>query len=107
MLNFGEYITIADAVLITVVSITIVFLILTLIAVIIAGIGHLLKGDEKKVEAPKITKNKPIVETNTSSIDLSEIEKDENKLVAMFIATIDANDNDENATYKVTSIKEI
>ncbi len=105
MFNFGEYITVTDAVYITTVSITIVFSILILIALVISGFKNVFKEDTNT--KPNITA--PVQNNNVqkSIVNLNELVSDEDKLVATLVATIAANENDEDEIYKVTKINEI
>lgn len=110
MSNFEEYISIGDALFISVISIATVFIILIMIALIISLIGKLLK-EEKSATVAKVTQAPvapvaPIAPTQPK-VDLSEIVNDEHKRIAVMVATIAANDNDQDKKYKITSIKEI
>lgn len=105
---FGEYITIPEALFITVISITIVFCILLLIAFAIMSFKYIFKEKEiKPYNNKEVSKN--LNETNIQKqiVNLDEIEKDENKLVAIMVATIDANKNEEDKKYKVVNIREL
>ncbi len=108
MLEFGEYITIADALLLSVVSISIVFAVLALIAIIINCIGKLMQKKESTV-APVTTviNNTQKNEMASTKVNLSDVKKDEQSLIAVLVASIDANKNDEDKKYKVSSIREI
>lgn len=105
MFNFGEYITVTDAVYITTVSITIVFSILILIALVISGFKNVFKEDTNT--KPNITATVQNNNVQKSIVNLNELVSDEDKLVATLVATIAANENDEDKIYKVTKINEI
>ncbi len=101
MFDFGEYITVLDSIYITVVAITIVFTTLILIALVVGAFKKIFKEDT----STKI----PVVQNNVQNtiVNLDELVNDENKLVATLVATIAANENDEDKIYRVTKIKEI
>ncbi len=101
---FGEYLSITEAFLLSIISISIVFSILLIIALIILSFKYIFK--EKEVESVAIEKQLPVKKIE-KVINLNEIEKDENKMVALLVASIASNDSDENKKFKVTSIKEI
>ncbi len=107
MLNFGDYLTISETLLISAISIAVVFVVLSLIAVIISLIGKTLK--EEKVQATEETKVQTLsqIKKNQTKVDLNAVVNDKYKLVAMLVAAVAANENDEDANYKITSIKGI
>lgn len=96
------YITFFDAILVTIICITIVFLML----VVIMGLVMLLKfvapkEAKKAVEAPK-----PVVKAEPKKQLKIEDIKDEDMMVAALVATIDYHD-ETNEDVRVVSIKEI
>lgn len=108
MLEFGEYLTLGDALVVSAISIIVVFAVLTLIAFIISLIGKTVKSEKPVAEQS----NKASLPTKVNKeiqqrVDLSAVVKDEHKLVAMIVATIAANEKDEDKKYKITSIREI
>ncbi len=106
-MNFGEYISIGETLFISAVAISVVFAVLALIAVIISLIGKIV--GEKKPEVAttnnKVTQN--AVAQVQPKVDLSSVVKDEHKLVATLVATMEANTMDKDVKYKITSIREI
>ncbi|MFV0440011.1 MAG: OadG family transporter subunit [Lachnospirales bacterium] len=105
---FGEYITVGDALLVTAISITIVFFILLLIALAIYCFKFIPKEEVKAVAkkvAPKTANSNTVA--NVSKVDLEEVAKDENKVVAMLVATMEANTEETDKKYKVVSIREV
>ncbi len=107
-MHFSEIITLNDALLISLISITTVFAILILISLIISLIGKMLK-EEKKPAAPvaSATQTQQVVQQPTAKVDLSSVVKDEHKRVALLVATMEANTNDEDKKYQITSIREV
>ncbi len=105
MFDFGEYITVMDSVYITVVAITIVFTTLILIALIVSAFKNVFKEETKVNNTAKaeVTQNN----VQKTIVNLDELVSDENKLVATMVATIAANENDEDKIYRVTKINEI
>ncbi len=106
MLNFGEYLTITDALFISAVSIAVVFAVLSLIAVIITSVGKILKEEKPIDNAPKVS-NQVKGQQSQSRVDLSAVVNDEHKLIATMVATIEANQTYKDVKYKITNIKEI
>ncbi len=110
MLNFGEYLTIAEALTVSILSIAIVFAILALIAVIITFCGKIIGGMENKNTVPVVANSAPVVANNVpaaTKVDLSSVVNDEQKRIAMLVATIEANNNDDDMAFRVVSIKEV
>ncbi len=109
MLEFSEYLSLGDAIFITVVSITIVFAILALIAVIISSFTYIFKEEQAtKAKSKSQTKTVPVADTKVvNKVNLDDVAKDENMMAALLVASIEANKNDENIKYRVASIKEI
>ncbi len=108
-MHFGNQLTLSDALLLSLISIIVVFAVLAVISLIISFLGKVLK-EEKPVAAPVNTPAKaaqPVAQTNAPSVDLKSIVSDEHKLVATLVATMEANTNDEDKKYKITSIREI
>ncbi len=100
---YGDVITLGDALFITVFSITIVFCILLMIAFCIMQFKHIFKEEVKPANIAKATKA-----TVTAPVfNIKEIENDEDKMVAVMVATINSNENDEDKIYKVTNVKQI
>ena len=101
---FGNsVISLGDSIFITVVSMGIVFFILVLISAILSAFKFI--PAEKKVEVAETKKSvaAPVVENRFRPEDI----KDENMLVAMMVASIEASKNNENAYIRVKSIKEL
>ncbi len=107
MLHFDNYITLGDALLITLISLVVVFVVLGAIALIITFLGKVFQEQPKQVAETVATK--PVVQqaTATTRVNLNEVMSDEHKRIAALVATIAANENDEDVKYRVTSIKEI
>ncbi len=107
-MHFGNQLTFADSLFLSLISIIVVFAVLALISLIISLVGKMLQ-EEKPVAAPVNTQAKaaPVAQTNAPSVDLKSIVSDEHKLVATLVATMEANTNDEDKKYKITSIREI
>ncbi len=100
---FGDYITLTDSLFITVLSITIVFVILLLIALAITSFKYIFK------EETTIKNEEPLKKDDALKkiVNLDDVVKDENMLVATLVASIESNNNDEDKKYRVLSIKEI
>ncbi len=100
---YGEYITIGDALFITVLSISIVFSILLIIAFAIMSFKYIFKVEEKKIVAQAPQQSV----ATTPTFNIKDIENDEDKIVAVMVATMEANNEDKDKIYKVSSVKEI
>ncbi len=108
MIHFEEYITLADSLVITGVSLAVVFVVLTVIALIITFLGKVLEEKPKEVATNVVTPTNAPVQTNVApKVDMSQVMNDEHKRIATLVATIAANENEENVKYRVNSIKEI
>ncbi len=106
-MHFGNQLTFADALLLSLISIIVVFAVLVLISVIITILGKVVQ-EEKSVTTPvNNTPAKPVQQASAPSVDLKSVVNDEHKLVATIVATMEANTNDEDKKYKITSIREI
>ncbi len=104
---FSEYLKVSEALLLSFISITIVFCILLIIAFMIMSFKYIFKVEEKKANTAVASQQAPVINNTQQIVNLDEIEKDENKLVALLVASIASNENDEDKKYRVTNIKEI
>lgn len=109
---YGANITLFDSLVITVLSLGIVFAILSIIAFILSQFKHISKDAVKTIES-KNSKNVVVKEKiktqegqKLDKIDSNSI-TDENMIVAMLIATIEASEEIDGAYVKVRSIKEL
>ncbi len=103
---YSDIITLSDALFITVLSITIVFCILLLIAFCIMSFKYIFKEENiKSQQKPQATKKVNVAQT--PAFDIKTIENDEDKMVAVMVATINSNENDEDKIYRVTNVREI
>ncbi|MCJ8342764.1 MAG: OadG family protein [Cetobacterium sp.] len=102
---FGNsVISLGDSIFITVVSMAIVFFILVVISAVLSTFKYIpAEKKEVKPETKKPVAPTPVVEKRFSPEDI----KDENMLVAMMVASIEAAKNNENAYIRVKSIKEL
>ncbi len=109
MFNFDGAFTFADALSVSLVSITVVFIVLILIALIVSLLGKLLQEAKPVAVETKATinANTNAVARTTNVVNLGEIMNDEHKRIATLVATIAANENDEDKKYRVVSVKEI
>ncbi len=105
MLKFESYLTLSDALLVSIVSIVTVFVILAFIAVIISAIGKFMQ--KEKPVTPQVAPTKTVQITQVEKVNLDEIKNDEYKLVATIVASIEANKNDEDVKYRIVKIKEL
>ncbi len=112
MIHFEKNITVTDALLVTLISLAVVFTVLIVIALIVSALGKVLK-EEKPVAAttkPVATKASPrttVTASPVKAVNLSEVMNDEHKRIATLVATMAANENDEDKKYRVVSIREI
>lgn len=102
---FGDNITLVKALEITIVSMFIVFFILSILSYVLSLFKFIPK--EKK-EISKNTRNIKKIENESKKekFDPSKI-NDEKMLIAMMVATIEASGEDKNSTVRVIGIKEI
>ncbi len=84
-MHFSEFLTLSDALLLSLISIITVFAILTLISLIISLVGKVLQ--EEKKPAKPVTSAAPVQQAvqPTTRVDLSSVVKDEHKLVATLV----------------------
>ncbi len=106
-MHFNNVLTFGDALLLSFISILVVFAILTLISLIITLIGKVLKEEKKPAQVPTAAPVQQAQQTQQPKVDLASVVNDEHKRVALLVASIEANQNDEDKKYKITSIKEI
>ncbi len=110
MFEFEKYLTFSQALFVSFVSILVVFSILLLIALIVSGLGKILKDEKPVAAAPKAV-SKPVAPTTApvvnKAVNLGEVMSDEHKKIAALVATIAANESNKDAKYRVVSIKEI
>lgn len=98
----AKYITLADAGLIAVICIAIVFLMLLLLCFIVSAFKYLPK---KKVQVKKEVPTAPVVKAPQKAFTMDDI-KDEDMMVAALVATIDYH-NETNEDVRVVSVKQI
>ncbi len=103
---FGEYITILESLYIMLVSITIVFGTLVVIALILYSFKFIFK-EEDTSKKDNNTKKIEVKKEKRTFVNMEELVEDEEKLVASIVCTIEANKEDEDKTYKITNIREI
>lgn len=100
---FGNEITISEALIISVVAITIVFIILLLIALAITSFKYIFKEDVSTTAFSKvIVKDEKI----KNVFDITKIVKEE-EIVALIVATIESNIDCEDKKYKIVSFREV
>lgn len=102
---FKGILSLGDSLFITVIAMTIVFFILILIASILGLFKYI--PQEKVLANNNLTKeNNSEISNETKKFNPDDI-KDENMIVAMLVASIEAANEDENAYIRVRNIKEI
>lgn len=95
-------ITVVDGLVVSLVAMSIVFLILLIIMICLKLLGYLKKFDKP---TPKMTTNK--VETRQQTKEVHKLDvNDEDMVVACLVATIEAN-NDLGCNMRVVSVKQI
>ena len=100
----AKYITLADAGIVALVCIAIVFLMLVLLCLIVSAFKYLPKKEEKKETVVK-SQPQPIVSAPQKAFTMDDI-KDEDMMVAALVATIDYY-NETKEDVRVVSVKQI
>lgn len=100
----GEYITINESLLIMVLAISVVFSILSLIALIVHSFKYVFKEENKTKKIENVKKENISINNNSG---IEDAVKSEESIVASIVASIDANKNDEDKIYKIVSIKQL
>ena len=104
---FGDNITLINALEITVISMFIVFFILSILSYVLSLFKFIPQEKEKKEIAKKVEPKREVEkEIKREKFDPSTI-KDESMLVAMMVATIEASGEEKNSTVRVVGIREI
>lgn len=96
-------ITLTEALFVTAISMTIVFLVLILISFILSLFKYIPSEKEVKKQQPVVVKP---AEENKKKMSPEDI-KDEKMLAAVTVAVIEAAGEDDNAYVRVKSIREI
>ncbi len=99
----AKYITLADAGIVALVCIAIVFLMLVLLCLIVSLFKYLPKKNENKKET--VAKPLPVVSAPQKAFTMADI-KDEDMMVAALVATIDYH-NETKEDVRVVSVKQI
>ena len=99
----AKYIDLADAGIIAIVCIAIVFLMLILLCLIVKGFKFIPQKKEAKPEP--VAKPQPVVSAPQKAFTMADI-KDEDMMVAALVATIDYH-NETNEDVRVVSVKQI
>lgn len=102
---FKGTLSLGDSLFITVIAMAIVFFILILIASIL-GLFKYIPQEEIVTKNNEVKENNPKDAIKNKKFNPDEI-KDENMIIAMLVASIDAANEDENAYIRVRNIKEI
>ncbi|MDO5088210.1 MAG: OadG family protein [Leptotrichiaceae bacterium] len=97
-------ITLTEALFVTAISMTVVFLVLILISFILSLFKYIPSEKEVKKQQPAVVK--PVVEENKKKMSPEDI-KDDKMLAAVTVAVIEAAGEDDNAYVRVKSIREI
>ena len=100
----AKYITLADAGIVALVCIAIVFLMLVLLCLIVSAFKYLPKKEEKKETVAK-SQPQPVVSAPQKAFTMDDI-KDEDMMVAALVATIDYH-NETKEDVRVVSVKQI
>lgn len=100
----AKYITLADAGVVALVCIAIVFLMLVLLCLIVSAFKYLPKKEEKKETVAK-SQPQPVVSAPQKAFTMDDI-KDEDMMVAALVATIDYH-NETKEDVRVVSVKQI
>ncbi len=100
----AKYITLADAGVVALVCIAIVFLMLVLLCLIVSAFKYLPKKEEKKETVVK-SQPQPVVSAPQKAFTMDDI-KDEDMMVAALVATIDYH-NETKEDVRVVSVKQI
>lgn len=104
---FGDNITLINALEITVISMFIVFFILSILSYVLSLFKFIPQEKENKETAKKVEPKREVEkEIKREKFDPSTI-KDESMLVAMMVATIEASGEEKNSTVRVVGIREI
>lgn len=101
---YAKYINYADAGIISLVCISIVFLMLALLWGIVAMFKYIAPKEETKVAAPKAAQA-PVVSAPRKAFTMEDI-KDEDMMAAALVATIDYH-NETGENVRVVSVKQI
>ena len=92
----------------SVVSMAIVFVTLYGISLVLGAFEKIFEEKEASVTEKKTkveTKSAPVATANTISYE--EIEKDEDMLVAVIVASMEAAKENKNTNYKVTNVRQV
>lgn len=105
---FGDNITIVKALEITIISMSIVFFILSILSYVLSLFKFIPQENQKKDDIEKNTEkqDKIVRSIKKEKFDISKI-KDEKMLIAMMVATIEASNEEKNSTVRVIGIREI
>lgn len=106
---FGENITVFQSWQLTAIAMGIVFVLLLLVQILVDFLGRF--SSKFLVEAKKTVPVKPRETVSSAktekALDIKELTDDKDKLVAAFVASIEASKNNTDIRYKVVNVKKI
>lgn len=106
---FGENITVFQSLQLTAIAMSIVFVLLLLVQILVDFLGRF--ASKFLVEAKKPIPVKPAVTVSSvkteKELDIKELTDDEDKLIAAFVASIEASKSNTDTRYKVVNLKKI
>lgn len=108
---FGKYLSLLDSLLVTAICMGIVFLVLIIIAYILSLFEHIPKNlsNTHKKNIGQETINNAVKKSNDAIETTLNPEKitDENMVIAMLVASMEAAEENDGAYIKIRNIKEI
>lgn len=106
---FGDQVTIFQSLQLTVIAMSIVFAVLLAIAFIIQGFEHIFPEEKKTGNAAPTPTPAPVAAAPVAParMDMAELTNDEDKMIAAFVASIDAAEENKDTNYRVVSVKQL
>lgn len=108
---FGEQVTIFQSLQLTVIAMSIVFAVLFVISLIIQGFEHIFPEAKKAPVKPAVPVAKAAAPVAASApvarMDMEELTSDEEKMIAAFVASIEAAGENKDVNYRVVSVKQL
>lgn len=101
---FQAQMTFTEGLQLTAIAMTIVFILLFVISLILGLFKYI--PQEKKIEIPQ-KKNPAVTVAKPAGVNWSELESDEDMMVAALVASIEAAGENKDTNYKITRITKL